>query len=264
MRGINLESGGRRQSGARIRPICGLRKAPAARRHLGPRRGRTYAGRFPHASEPDPRTPQLRPRRPDPAAVHRCPRPRPGPGRAHARRRLRLRARAVRGRRGAGRLGDDLRSAVQDGRDGGRLAAGRRADARPAAAGDLGRDRRAARTSSGRCGAPPPARGSRSPSSACSTSCRRPGSTPRRSRPAAGTLEGSAYLSDLATPVRRLRRGARPPRPGRLARGSPARRSRCCAIRRVLGGAPGLPLRARRPDPQPVRADRGALARSPR
>ncbi len=52
---------------------------------------------------------------------------------------------------------------------------------------------------SGRCGAPPPGRGSRSPSSACSTSCRRRGSTPARSRPRAGTLEGSAYLSDLSS-----------------------------------------------------------------
>ena len=74
------------------------------------------------------------------------------------------------------------------------------------------------------------------------------------------TLEGSAYLSDIATlfagytAVRdRLGRRRLPPdrRRGDLA---------AARLGRVLGGAPGLPLRARRPDAQPVRVDRSTLA----
>ena len=50
-------------------------------------------------------------------------------------------------------------------------------------------------------------------------------------------------------------RGAGRPRTNRLARDRRARRSRCCASnRRLWRAAPGLPLRLRRPDPQPVRA----------
>ena len=82
----------------------------------------------------DPRTPQLRPRRPRQARAYRRPRARSGAGRPDRRRRLQLRARALRGGRDPRRLGDDLRRPLQHRRDRRRGAARRRADPGPAAA----------------------------------------------------------------------------------------------------------------------------------
>ena len=136
----------------------------------------------------------------DPARLRGRARARPGPGRADRRRRLRLRARALRGGRGAGRLGDDLRGAVPHRRHRGRGAAGRRALRRPSGCGRSRsrstRGLRAARAAAAlrRAGPASPA-----PSSGCSTSCRRPGSSPEAVEASAATLEGSAYLSDIAT-----------------------------------------------------------------
>ena len=203
-------------------------------------------------------TPELGPRRAGPASLRCRAGARAGPRRPDPRRRLRLRARALRRGRGARRRGDDLRSAVPHRRHRRRGAAGGRALPGPAAAGDRGRGRARAAAGSGPCGARPPGPASPGPSRGCSTSCRAPGSSRTRSRPSAATLEGSAYLSDIAllfsgyAEVRDAQRPRR--RPPDRPRGD-----RAAAIRqRLLGRSSGLPLRARRPHPQPARPGRGA------
>ena len=111
---------------------------------------------------------------------------------------------------------------------------------------------------SGRCGARPRAPASPAPSCGCSTSCRPPGSTPTRSRPAPRTLEGSAYLSDIATLFAGYAEVRE--RSGRVDSHGIAREA-IELLRRdgsFWGERPGLPLWARRPHSQPVRAGRGA------
>ena len=82
---------------------------------------------------------------------------------------------------------------------------------------------------------------------------------------AAGTLEGSAYLGDLAAlfaayaEVRDRLGLHRRPRRSRATRSRLLRRRR-----RALAGAAGLPLRLRRPDRQPARPARGAQRGRPR
>ena len=200
---INLERAEDGKAGAGTAAVCGGR-APRAVHMLGS-----------DAAEPDPRTPQLRPRRPDPARLHRGAGPRPGAGRAHPRRRLRLRARAVRGGRGARRLGDDLRRPLQDGRDGGRGAAGRRADARPSGCGAVSvGDRRAARRARAAAALRRAARlraRLRAPARRAAGGRARPGGGRGRRRDARG-LRLPRRPGDA---LRRLRRGARPPRPRR-------------------------------------------------
>ena len=136
--------------------------------------------------------------------------------------------------------------------------AGRRAVPGPAPAGDRGRGRGAPRRPRPAAPLRRAARLRRAPSSACSTSCRRPGSSRGRSRRAPATLEGSAYLSDIATLFAGYAEARERLRPGRLPRDRPRGDRAAAPRRRLLGRPPGLPLRARRPHPQPVRAGRGA------
>ena len=184
-------------------------------------------------------------------------RARSGPGRAHRRRRLRLRARALRGGRGAGRVGDDLRGAVPHRRHRRRRAAGRRALPRPAPAGGRGRGRgppRAARAAAA-LGLPPRLRPRLRAAARRAAGRRR--STPRRSRQAPGPSRAPP-TSATSPPLQRLRRGARADRPDRLPRDRP-RGDRAAAPRRLLLGRPsGLPIWTRRPHPEPVRAGGGA------
>ena len=172
---------------------------------VGGRRGRA-GGRSPgrsigwvDAAEADPRAAELGQARGDPARVPGRARPRAGPGGAERRRRLLLRARALRRRRRARRLGDDLRRPLPHRRHRRRRAA--RAPSSPPRSGcgwSRWRPPSGCR-GSGRCGAPPRGPASPPPASGCSASCRRPGSSRRRSRRAPPTLEGSAYLADVAT-----------------------------------------------------------------
>ena len=69
----------------------------------------------------------------------------------------------------------------------------------------------------------------------------------------AGTLEGSAYLGDLATLFAGYEEVREAAPPGRFARDRPRGDRPAAPLGRTLGGAPGLPLRVRRPDPEPVR-----------
>ena len=80
----------------------------------------------------------------------------------------------------------------------------------------------------------------------------------------AGTLEGSAYLADVATLFAGYE--AARERSGRLDAAGIAREATGLLARRPrpLGRPPGLPLRARRPHPGAVRPGRGAGARRPR
>ena len=80
----------------------------------------------------------------------------------------------------------------------------------------------------------------------------------RRSRPAPATLEGSAYLGDIATLFAGYAEVRE--RTGRVDSHGIAREAIALLRRRrlLLGRAAGLPLRARRPHPQPVRPGGGA------
>ena len=156
-------------------------------------------------------------------------RARPGPGRADRRRRLRLRARALRGGRGAGRLGDDLRGAVPHRRHRRRGAAGRRALRRPAAAGDRGRGRRRGCARLG-----PLRRSAARPGFARAferllDELQAAGVEPGGGRGERRDPRGLRLPERHRHPLRRLRRGARAQPAGSTRTGSPARRSRCCA-----------------------------------
>ena len=216
----------------------------------------------PHAAETDPRTPELRPRRPHPARPDRRARSRSGPRRPHPRRRLRLRAGALRERRGARRRRDDLRRPVPRGGHGGRGAAGhrphpgaaprrRRGGGRPSGARQLG-----------------PLRGSAlQPGFPLALErlldeLQGAGLEPADVEAVAGTLEGSAYLGDIAAlfaGYARVRDGLGTVDTHGIAREAiDLLRGR----RRVLA-ATGLPLRPRRPDPQPAGPDPRRSPRSP-
>ena len=186
-------------------------------------------------------------------------RARPGPGRADRRRRLRLRARALRGGRRAGRLGDDLRrrcSAPSRPPPGRPPAPSCR---RPSGCGrSRSRSRRAA-AGSGRCGARP--RGPASPRAfeRLLDELQAAGVEPGRGRGGRRDAGGLRLPQRHRHPLRRLRRGARRGSAASTAHG--IAREAIALLRRdgcLLGRAAGLPLRARRPDPEPVRAGRGA------
>ena len=83
---------------------------------------------------------------------------------------------------------------------------------------------------SGRCGAPPPGPASPRAFERLLDELQGAGRrAARRSRPSAATLEGSAYLGDIATLFAGYAEVRDAARPRRRARRSPARRSRCCA-----------------------------------
>ena len=211
-------------------------------------------GQPPDAAETDPRTPELRPRRPDPARADRRPRSRPGPGRADRRRR-RTASSASSAPAAAilGADGDDLRRPVPGRGDGGRRPPRRRADRRPS-----GSARWRRRSAERRSRAAPAARlrpAAGLPAGARAAARRAPGRRARagRRRSEAGTLEGSAYLGDVATLFAGYAADPRRPRPDRHPRDRPRGDRPARRRGRRLVAAAGLPLRPRRPDPQPAR-----------
>ena len=165
------------------------------------------------------------------------------------RRRLRLRARALRGGRGAGRRGDDLRrrssatvATAAGAPPGAELTAG------AAAAGDRGRGRAPRRAARAAAALGRAARLRPSPSSGCSTSCRRPGSSPaavEAERRDAGGLRLPRATSPPSSPATPRCASAR----GRVDAHGIAREAIALLRRdrRLLGRAAGLPLRPRRP-----------------
>ena len=192
------------------------------------------------------------------AALRRRPGPQPDPGRAQRRRRLRLRARALRRAGGAGWRSDDLRGAVPHGRR--RTAARRRGPSSLPRSG-CGRSRSRSRRRLGRLG--PLRRSASRPGFARAFArlldeLQAAGVEPGAVEASAATLEGSAYLSDIATLFAGY--AAVRDRSGRVDAHGIAREAIELLRRRrgLLGRAPGLPLRVRRPHSQPVRAGRGA------
>ena len=220
--------GGRRQNGARDAAVCGGHGAAGADHRLGR-----------DAAEPDPRTPELRPRGPRSGA--RCA-PRSSATRCWSCPTVddvyAFERELCAERRGAGRRGDDLRRPLPRGRDRRRRAAGRRALTPAQRLGRRGRGRRRAAPRLGPAARAPP-RGPASPRAfeRLLDELQGAGLEPAAVEASGRDPRGLGLPRRHRHPLRRLRARCATGSGRSTPTASPARRSRCCgAGGAVLGG----------------------------